>query len=144
MGEIKIRGLEISACHGVNAEEKVNKQPFVFDADIAFDFYGAAEKDDLNLTVNYSKACKLIASVTQNNSFDLIETLAYSCANALIGEFNAEKVTLTVWKPQAPVKLKFENLGVTVGVERVISYLSLGSSQGDRKGYIEKALNLLD
>lgn len=144
MGEIKIRGLEILACHGVKAEEKVNKQPFVFDADITADFYEAYKKDDLNLTVNYSKACRLIAEITQNNCFDLIETLAYSCANYLISEFNADKITLTVWKPQAPVKLKFANLGVTVTVEKVTSYLSLGSSQGDRKGYIEKALKLLN
>jgi len=141
---IKIRGLEISARHGINPEEKVSPQPFVFDADIYKDFYSAYKNDDLSATVNYSKACKLIAAIALENSFDLIETLAYTCANALIKEFSADKVSLTVWKPRAPVKLKFSNLGATVEVERVTSYLSLGSSQGDREAYIKKALNLLD
>ena len=144
MNVIKIRGLEISAYHGVNPEEKVSPQPFVFDADIYKDFYRAYKNDDLTATVNYSKACKLIASIALQNSFDLIETLAYSCANALINEFSADKVALTVWKPQAPVKLRFSNLGVTVEVERVAAYLSLGSSQGDRNAYLNRALKLLE
>ena len=36
--KVKIQGLEISACHGVHAEEKVNPQPFVFDIEVHCDF----------------------------------------------------------------------------------------------------------
>ena len=43
MGVIKIRGLEVTAKHGVFAEEKVNPQLFVFDADLTTDFYNAAK-----------------------------------------------------------------------------------------------------
>ena len=54
MDEVKIRGLEIFAKHGVHGEEKITPQRFIFDLDILTDFYNAAKKDSLNLTVNYS------------------------------------------------------------------------------------------
>lgn len=143
MGVIKIRGLEISAKHGVRDSEKVNPQPFIFDADMTFDFFDAAQKDDLALTVNYSKACDIIAEITRINSFDLIETLAYSCANRLMDEFPLQKISLTVYKPQAPVKHVFGAVGVSVELTRERAYLSLGSSQGDRVGYLDRALEML-
>ena len=50
MNKILIRGLEISACHGVKDFEKVQPQPFVFDADIYYDFSAAAVSDELEKT----------------------------------------------------------------------------------------------
>jgi len=144
MDEIKIRGLEISACHGVKDFEKIDRQPFIFDADIKTSFFAAAQTDDLNLTVNYSKICALITEITQGNTFALIEKLAYECAFAIFERFErVEGVSLTVWKPKAPMKRKFENVGVSVSLKREKAYLSLGSSMGDRQGYINKALKLL-
>lgn len=142
--KILIRGLEFWACHGVKSFEKVTPQPFVFDADICYDFCGAYFTDDLKDTINYSEACKIIGGVVRNNCFNLIEKLAYGCAYELMDKLPAEKVTLTVYKPQAPVKQKFSSVGVTVEVERNTVYLSLGSSIGDRKKYLDKALGLLD
>lgn len=144
MNAVKIRGLEISACHGVHAEEKVNPQPFIFDVDIITDFYEGAKNDDLNGTVNYSKVCDILAEVTKKNTYNLIETLAYMGVYAIFDGVNAKKVTLTVYKPEAPVKHKFNTVAVTVEVEKETAYLSLGSSEGDRKAYFDKALKLLD
>lgn len=143
MGVIKIRGLEISAKHGVLDGEKVAPQPFVFDADMTYDFFDAAQNDDINLTVNYAKACDIIAEVTLKNTFNLIETLAYSCANRIMDEFPLQKISLTVYKPQAPVNRVFDTVGVTVELVRERVFLSLGSSEGDRAGYLDRALDLL-
>lgn len=143
--KVLIRGLEITACHGVHGYEKTSPQRFIFDADLSVDFYNAAKSDDLNGTVNYSAACNLIAEITKNNTFDLIEKLAYECAFSLLENFSAVKaVKLTVYKPEAPVKHKFETVGVTVETAREKVYLSLGSSEGDKKAYLDKAINLLD
>ena len=117
MDEIKIRGLEISACHGVKDFEKIDRQPFIFDADIKTSFFAAAQTDDLNLTVNYSKICALITEITQGNTFALIEKLAYECAFAIFERFErVEGVSLTVWKPKAPMKRTCENGGVSVSL----------------------------
>lgn len=142
---VLIRGLEVSACHGVNDFEKVEPQRFIFDADISADFFKAAENDDLSGTVNYSKACAAIEEVTKNNVFNLIEKLAYECAFSILEKFEmASGVKLTVWKPDAPMKRKFESVGVSVEVKRETVYLSLGSSMGDRKKYLDTAIEKLN
>lgn len=145
MGTVKIRGLEISARHGVNGFEKVQPQRFIFDADIRADFYNAARTDDVSDTVNYSAACGLIAKIATENCFNLIEKLACECAFAIAERFeNADAVTLTVSKPDAPVKLKFKTVAVTAELERARAYLSLGSSIGDKKRYLDAAVQKLD
>ena len=145
MHTVKIRGLEISARHGVNDFEKVEAQRFIFDVDVGTDFHRAAIDDDLNGTVNYARLCKLITEITQSNVFNLLEKLAYECAYAVLENFeNAKNITLTVWKPDAPMKRKFDGVGVTVALERELVYLSLGSSEGDKKAYLDSALQKLD
>ena len=144
MNKVIIRGLEVSACHGVNDFEKVQPQTFVFDADIYCDFSAAAVSDDIGDTVNYSKSCKLIKAVTEGNTFNLIEKLAYECAYAMLDETAAKRIVLTVYKPEAPMKLKFQSVGVTVDISRERVYLSLGSSIGDREKYLNTALEKLN
>ncbi|MDE6867942.1 MAG: 2-amino-4-hydroxy-6-hydroxymethyldihydropteridine diphosphokinase [Clostridia bacterium] len=145
MNVIQIRGLEFSACHGVNPDEKTAPQKFVIDADIKTDFYAAAKNDDIGGTVNYAKACKAIAATVQDNVFNLIEKLAYECAFAVLENFKrAEAVTVTVKKPEAPMSKKFDYVAACVALERNTAYLSLGSSMGDKKAYLDKAVALLD
>ena len=142
---ISIRGLEISACHGVLNCEKVNPQKFVFDLDFEVDFLSTAQIDDIGSTVNYAEVCALIEKITKGNKFNLIEALACECAFKLFENFEKiEKVKLTCNKPEAPIEQKFENVSVTVELERVKAYLSLGSSMGDRKAYLDKAIRLLN
>lgn len=142
--EIKIRGLEVLARHGVYESEKKTPQKFVFDADISTDFYAAAKADDLNLTVNYGAVCDLICDTVTGNTFNLIETLAYEVAAKILEIDAVDKVGLTVWKPEAPITHKFSNVGVCVKLEKRRAYLSLGSSEGDRKGYLDRAVGLLN
>ena len=144
MDLIKIRGLEVEACHGVFDSEKVNKQPFIFDADLETDFFGAAKNDDLNKTVNYAEVCNLIVKVASENTFSLIEKLAYECAFEILESFPVSGVKLTVWKPNAPVEHKFSNVGVSVCCRRERVLLSLGSSMGDKKGNLDFAIKALN
>ena len=119
--KILIRGLEVCACHGVHAEEKVNPQPFIFDADLYTDFYSAAKQDDINSTVNYSKACDILVETATKNCYNLIETLAYSGVYALFEGLILKKISLTVYKPQAPVKHKFGTVGGTGTAEKELA-----------------------
>ena len=145
MDKILIRGLEISACHGVKDFEKVTPQRFIFDADVKCDFYGAAKTDDIDDTVNYSHICKTIDEITKGKVFNLIEKLAYECAFAVMEKFErVQGVKLTVHKPDAPLKCKFSSVAVTVECERESAYLSLGSSMGDRKKTLDTAIEKLN
>ena len=143
--EININGLEIEACHGILEEEKVNPQKFVFDLKLEVDFFSASEHDGIIATVNYAEVCALIEKIVTEKSYNLIESLAYECAFEVLDSFELVKgIELTCSKPQAPVPQKFENISVTVKLERVKAYLSLGSSLGDREWILMRAVELLD
>ncbi len=144
MNVIEIRGLEISACHGVLDFEKVKPQKFVFDAELIADFFSVSETDDIAGTVNYAEVCALIEKVTTENKFNLIERLAFECAFRILEIFgNVQGIKLTCKKPEAPLLQKFGSVAVTVGLEKVKAYLSLGSSVGDKKATLIRAVKLL-
>ncbi|MCM1306022.1 MAG: 2-amino-4-hydroxy-6-hydroxymethyldihydropteridine diphosphokinase [Bacteroides sp.] len=145
MDRIILKDFEVLACHGVNPEEKVNKQRFIFTAELDVDFERAAELDDINETVSYAAVKKAIKAFCEDNCFDLIETLAARLAERLLKDFPlARRVELTVKKPDAPMSGKFEYAGVRVAREWHKVYLALGSSEGDKSGYLDFAIAALE
>ena len=144
MNKIEIHGLEISACHGVLDLEKVKPQKFIFDAELEVDFLSVLKTDGIKGTVNYAEVCAVIEKITKENKFNLIEKLALECAYRILEKFVAvQKIRLTCKKPEAPIPQKFESVAVTVELERVKAYLSIGSSLGDRQANLYTAIKLL-
>ena len=138
---IKIRQLEVFAYHGCNEEEKINGQKFYVDADLFTDVRTPGMSDDLEETVNYSKACKFINKFMTENRFDLIEAVAEQTARGLLKEFpKIKEVELTINKPNAPIKLPFGNVAVTVRRKWSRAYLSIGSNMGDKKLFIDNGI----
>ncbi|WP_370750030.1 2-amino-4-hydroxy-6-hydroxymethyldihydropteridine diphosphokinase [Eubacterium sp.] len=138
---IKIRQLEVFAYHGCNEEEKINGQRFYVDADLFTDVRTPGMSDDLEETVNYSKACKFINKFMTENRFDLIEAVAEQTARGLLKEFpKIREVELTINKPNAPIKLPFGNVAVTVRRKWSRAYLSIGSNMGDKEEYLNQAI----
>jgi dihydroneopterin aldolase/2-amino-4-hydroxy-6-hydroxymethyldihydropteridine diphosphokinase len=143
MSEIIITNLKVVAKHGVFDKEKINSQPFLFDCVLEYDFEKAAENDDLNQTLDYGNIMQDISDFCLNNQFDLIETLCYRSAEMIINKYSVKSVKMTVKKPNAPVDLDFENVGVSVHLKRRDVYLSLGSNLGDRKAILDSAVKTL-
>ncbi len=143
MDKILIRGLTVNACHGVHGYEKTTPQKFVFDCDLYKDLSPAGFSDDLADTVSYSEVSNLLAEVAGGNVFNLIEKLGYEAAYRILENFPVKKVSLTVYKPEAPIKHPFDTVGVCVEAEWVTAYLSLGSSVGDKKNYLDTAVKKL-
>lgn len=144
MDYILIEDLKVLACHGVKDFEKVNPQPFLFCAKIYLDMNTSAKNDELTETVNYSSVCKLLTAFCVNNCFDLIETLADRAAKLLLTTYPLiDRVELTVKKPEAPIKLPFGCISVTVERAWHTVYLSLGSNLGDKKATLDLAISKL-
>jgi len=144
MDSIIIKDLEALACHGVNPEEKINKQRFLFSVELDEDFEEAAFRDDVDYTVSYAAVKKYIQAFCEGNCFDLIETLAARLAENILIEFpRANAIELTVKKPDAPMSGKFDYVAVRVKRKRTRVYLALGSSEGDRNGYLDLAIDSL-
>ena len=143
-GSIVIRGYEVTACHGVNPEEKTDAQRFSVSAVLDFDITEAAENDDIDKTVSYAAVCKLIKAFLCGESKNLLECLALSLARKIMLAYPAfSRAEVTVDKPDAPMKGTFRSVAVRAEVKRTTAYLSMGSSMGDRDAYMDKAVRLL-
>ncbi len=144
MDSITIEKLHIYAYHGVNAGEKEHGQDFFVSVTLSLDLYKPGHTDDLNDTVNYSDAAKLIHSVFTAEKYDLIERVAAAVAEALLDRYpSVDSVTVRVDKPDAPIGLEFDTVAVEITLSRHIAYLGIGSNMGDRQAYIDKALSML-
>ena len=88
MSAIDIKGVKVSACHGVLESEKSEPQPFIFDVAIDCDITKAALTDDVLDTVNYAEVCTIVTDYCKKNSFNLIERLAHGAAVEIVKAFS--------------------------------------------------------
>ena len=115
MDEIYIKGLKIFAYHGVNPEETENGQEFELDVTMYANLNNARTSDDLDDTVSYSAARKVINAAMTNKPYKLIEKAAEVVATSLLNEFSKlEKVEITLKKPNAPMSGVFDWVGVKI------------------------------
>lgn len=119
MDKILIRDLKIFAYHGVNPEEKEQGQDFVFDIDLSVNMTKACHSDDVNDTVSYAKVIKTVRRVCTEDKYDLLEKVAEVTARAILEEYpEVFNVSITLKKPNAPVKADFGWVGVQIYRER--------------------------
>ncbi len=144
MDKILIENYEVVCCHGVNPEEKEIPQRFLVSCVIESDITRAAKSDEVDQTVSYSAVCKLIKAFLCENCFNLLETIAVRLSKKILTTFPIAKgVTVTVKKPDAPMKGNFDWVGVETTLKWHTAYLSIGSNLGDRKGYLDFAIKSL-
>ena len=144
-GTIILKDYEVVACHGVNPEEKVNPQRFLFTVNVDADFARATDGDSLDDTVSYSAVKNVVKKVAEGRSFDLIETLAYTVAKSVLLAFPlADGVDVLVKKPNAPMSGNFDYVAVETALKWTECYLALGSNEGDRMRYLDLAISMLN
>lgn len=112
------RGLKFTGRHGVLPLEKHNPQEFKIDVDLYLDLRAAALRDDLNLTVDYGELLHVVRETVENNSYNLIETLAENIAENILESFPVQAVEVAVYKPNAPVEGEFDYFAVKIRRER--------------------------
>ena len=115
---ITLTGLRITAHHGVYDFERENGQEFVIDVTVWLDFRAAASGDDLARTIHYGELAEQIADAVRRDPVDLIETLAERIADVVLEHDAAERVRVTVHKPQAPITVPFTDVAVTIVRDR--------------------------
>ncbi|MEP6851089.1 MAG: dihydroneopterin aldolase [bacterium] len=111
---ISLRGLRVFGRHGVLAEERRDGQDFIVDVDLELDARPAAASDDVADTVHYGELAEALAAVVAGPAVDLLETLAARLVAVCLADARVEAATVTVHKPQAPIALRFDDVGVTV------------------------------
>ena len=161
---IELRGLTVRGNHGVFDFEKREGQDFVIDVTLHTSVSRAAATDDIADTVHYGELAEDVAHIVEDNTFDLIETLAARIAEHCLDL--AEHVEIVVHKPGAPIQRSFNDVSVTVvrsrdtadaaaantvvddpaGTEpaETEAYLNLGANLGDAADTLEQAVAALD
>lgn len=142
--EIRIERLEIYAYHGVYPRERRKGQTFVVNATMYTDTHKAGATDDLRHATDYGEVCMFIDKWMRENTYQLLETVLDRLSKAILLHFELiRSMDLEIRKPEAPIELTFGSVSVKVhrGWHRV--YLSVGSNMGNRKRYIEEAVEAL-
>ncbi len=115
MEQIIIKGLKIFAYHGVNPEETENGQDFLLDITMYANLKKARKSDDLEDTINYAKARKIVNAAMTDRPYKLIERAADEIACRLLQNFSKlKKVEVLLKKPNAPMSCEFDYVAVRV------------------------------
>lgn len=101
---ITLKNCAFFARHGVYAEEEFLGQRFFVDAELDVSAGGALDNDDIDGTVDYGIAFKVIEETVTSSRRFLIEALALAIAKELCLRFvQIRRARITVRKPSAPV-----------------------------------------
>jgi dihydroneopterin aldolase len=113
---IAIAGIRVFAHHGVLPEEKEHGQDFIID--ILLDLEAIPAADSLASTVDYAWAASTAVRIAKETACDLIETLAGEIASEMLSGTGVRRATVSVRKPDAPMPVPVESVGVTVTRQR--------------------------
>jgi dihydroneopterin aldolase len=111
---ITLTGLRAVGHHGVLAEERRDGQQFILDVRLQLDLASAASGDDLDRTVHYGELAEEIVAAVEREPVDLIETLAERIAGVVLAHEAVQVTEVTVHKPEAPIRVPFDDVSVTI------------------------------
>jgi len=113
MDILTLKGLQYEAKHGYYEQERREGNSFEVDLVFYADLKKAGQTDDLNHTIDYQRAEKIVNDIMGGTSLKLIETLAWEIGEHLFDEFNeVEKLEVKVRKlvPPLSTKTKFSEV----------------------------------
>lgn len=142
--EIHIENLEFFANHGVFPEERRLGQKFVVSLVLYIDTRRAGKSDDLQMSVNYGEVSHFITEFMKNHTYHLLEAAAENLVQELLLKYPLlEGIDLELKKPWAPIGLPLEYVSVKISRFWHKAYLGLGSNLGDKKAYLDYAIQRL-
>jgi 7,8-dihydroneopterin aldolase/epimerase/oxygenase len=109
---VELYGLEIVGAHGVDEEERLNPQPFLYD--LWLDVPEAATTDRLEETVDYREVVATLRELSAGRQFQLLEAMAAAAAEALLDRFSLESARVRVRKPAVRLGAPVEWTAATV------------------------------
>ncbi len=117
-GRIALEGLEFHAFHGVYPHERESGNWFEVDISVETDFSAAAQRDDLEGTVNYEALYSIVKGEMEKPS-KLLESVAEKIVNDVLRELKAViLVELSISKTNPPIGGKCKRATVSVVKKR--------------------------
>ncbi len=90
--------------HGVNPEEQALGQAYLVDLSVELDLRRAGLSDRLEDTVSYTQLYRVVQSVMEGESRNLLEAAAQAIADQVLSQFPVDGVSVSVKKPRPPVR----------------------------------------
>lgn len=141
---ISIKDLEVFAHHGLLPEETILGQKFLVSTKLFLSTRQAGITDDIKCSIDYGNVCHLIKDIMENNTYKLIEALAEDIADHLLIDFpSVNSVEVEIKKPWAPILVSVDTVSVTITRSWHKVYLSIGSNMGDKKAFLDAAVEKL-
>ena len=98
MDIVFLRDLRVETVIGIYEWERNTRQEVVLDLEMATDVRRAAASDDIEDALNYKSVAKRLIAFVEDSRFQLVETLAESCAEIVLKEFGVPWVRLSLNK----------------------------------------------
>ncbi len=116
--EVDLRGISIYTHHGVTDAEQEVGQRLEFDLSFDVPDCDAVLTDRIEDTVDYSEVCDIVALAATERSYRTLERLAQVVGGRLIERYGCESVRVRASKPEPPLPLSIQEVGVEVTQER--------------------------
>lgn len=141
---IEIDALEVFANHGVFPEETALGQKFLLSMTLYVDTSCAGFSDCLDDSIDYGAVAHFATDWTKSHPRKLLEAAAEDLATAILTHYPLlQGIRLHLGKPWAPVGLPLREVSVTIHRFWHTAYLGLGSNLGNRKQYLDDAVQAL-
>ena len=114
MDKVLIRQLRVDTVIGVYEWEKTIHQSLLLDLDMAWDNKPAAATDDYQYALCYETVSNRLTELITEHPIELIETVAERIAEIVLAHEQAQRVTVTLHKPNAPITVPFSDVSVTI------------------------------
>jgi dihydroneopterin aldolase len=101
-----LSGIRAEGRHGARIGEKDEPQPFVVDLDLEVDVHA----DSIDATADYREITDAVREIIEQQSFDLIESMADAIARRIASVPEVAMVTAVVHKPNAAGRLGIDGV----------------------------------
>jgi dihydroneopterin aldolase len=109
---VELAALEVPGRHGVEEQERLEEQPFLYDLRLELPEPNA---DRIEETVDYRKVVDLLREISEAREFNLLEALAGAVAEALLQRFpELVHVRVRVRKPRVQLGTAVDYAAATV------------------------------
>jgi 7,8-dihydroneopterin aldolase/epimerase/oxygenase len=116
--EVDLRGISIYTHHGVSDAEQEVGQRLEFDLSFDVPDCDAVLTDRIEDTIDYSEVCDIVALAATERSYRTLERLAQVVGQRLVERYGCESVRVRASKPEPPLPLSIQEVGVEVTQDR--------------------------
>ena len=116
--EVDLRGISIYTHHGVSDAEQEVGQRLEFDVSFDVPDCDAVLTDRIEDTVDYSEVCDIVVLAATERSYRTLERLAQVVGERLVERYGCDSVRVRASKPEPPLPLSIQEVGVEVTQER--------------------------